>query len=184
LERQQLRERWTEAETELIAESLRFGEELRSFVNKFEFSKEDKKLLKEFGVTAFDNRIKNYDLRGINLESEDLSNINLNVINLQGSRLRGTNLTGSSLIKADLSGVDLIHAVLVGANLRYVDLQASYLINSNISLEYSTIYNKRRLSLYGIATFEYSVVRLARALSILEAIIGIIFIVLLLLSVF
>jgi len=95
LERQQLRERWTEVEVELIAESLRFGEELPSFVNKFEFSKEDKKLLKELGITAFDHRIKNYDLRGINLESEDLSNINLNVINLQGSRLRGANLSGS-----------------------------------------------------------------------------------------
>ena len=51
--------------TELIVESLRHSDELPSFVNKIEFPKEDDKLLKEFGINAFDHRIKSYDLRGI-----------------------------------------------------------------------------------------------------------------------
>jgi uncharacterized protein YjbI with pentapeptide repeats len=67
-------------------------------------AEEDKRLLEELGITIFDCRIKNYDLRGMNFEKEDLSNITLNVINLQDSRLRGANLSGSSLIKSDLSG--------------------------------------------------------------------------------
>jgi hypothetical protein len=57
LERLQLRERCTDVQTELIVESLRFGEELPSFVDKIEFSKEDKKLLEELGITIFDYRI-------------------------------------------------------------------------------------------------------------------------------
>jgi hypothetical protein len=64
LERQQLRGRWTDVQTELIAESLRFEEELPSFVNKVEFTEKDKRLLKELSLTIFDCRIKNYDLRG------------------------------------------------------------------------------------------------------------------------
>ncbi len=64
LERLQLRERCTDVQTELIAESLRFGEELPSFVNKVEFTEKDKRLLKELSLTIFDCRINNYDLRG------------------------------------------------------------------------------------------------------------------------
>jgi len=54
---------------------------------------------------------------------------------------------------------------------------------SLISLGYSTIYYKRRLSLYGIVTFDYRAVRFVRVFSALEAIIGICLIVFLLLSV-
>ncbi|MEK6224467.1 MAG: hypothetical protein N2A97_06360 [Thermodesulfobacteriales bacterium] len=82
LERQQLRERCTDVQTELIAESLRFEEELPSFANKIESHRKNKRLLEELGITIFDYRIKNYDLRGVNFENEDLSNITLNVINL------------------------------------------------------------------------------------------------------
>ena len=108
-EKEQLRSRWTERETELVAIALRNREELPGFVNRIPFSEKDNKLLKELGVTNFDYRIKNYDLRGINLENEDLSNLNLNVMNLQGSRLRGTNLSKASLIRADLTGADLTY---------------------------------------------------------------------------
>jgi uncharacterized protein YjbI with pentapeptide repeats len=109
-EKEQLRTRWTEVEIDLVAIALRNGEELPGFVARMPLSEKDNNLLKELGVTNFDKRIKNYDLRGINLENEDLSNHNLNMINLQGVRLRGANLSKASLIRADLSGADLIHS--------------------------------------------------------------------------
>lgn len=72
--------------------------------------------------------LRNFDLRGRNLEDINLSNADLIESNLSDSNLRNTKLSGAKLRNTNFSDADLTNA-----DLRWADLDNSNLTNANIS---------------------------------------------------
>lgn len=134
VEKRDLRDRWTPEKVRQVVQALKETKEMPDFVKVIPLSYDDRIFIDliDLFFEIDKSKVKNYDLRGIDLKEQNLEKVALVLSHLEGADLEKANLQEARLLGANLQEADLRTANLQGAVLYDANLQGAILFDANL----------------------------------------------------